>query len=251
MSAKEAEIYQCFLLARDGYCCNICKKSVEELIATANLKDKLSGTPRKLSVFVKDHIDGDSSHHHSIAEDGSEIYCGNIQHVCHRCNQLKSIKQNTSQADTVRPSREKLDALRGKPTFHRNLTTYLMDNEHICFEEIKLSSELFSKGLSEITCIRYFRSELITKSNPGGAYQKFPHQCSADHCNGVHVCLRGYKPLELIANEKKVLNYKYNKEYMDGDEQKFNQYSGNWNKPFILFTEYYMQRKLLGNHQFI
>ena len=251
MSAKEREIFQCFLLARDGYCCAICKKSVAELIANAELKSEQTGIPRKLPVLLQDHIDGDSSHHHTIAEDGTQIYCGNLQHVCYQCNALKSIKSNTSQADVREITREKLDALKGKPTFHRNLTTYLMDNEHICYEEIKTSAEIFSEGLSEVTCTRYFRSALITKSNPGGRYQKFPHQCAADHCIGVHVCLRGYKPVELIANEKKILNYKYNKEYMDGDEQKFNQYSGNWNKPFILFAEYYMQRKLLGNHQFI
>ena len=251
MSSKEAEIFRCFLLVKDGYCCNICKKSVAELIAAADKKTELSGIPRKNTVLVHDHIDGDSFHHHTTAEDGTQIYCGNLQLVCYSCNMLKSIRPDMSQATTPKPTREKLDALKGEPTFHRNLTTYLMDDEHICYEEIKTSAKIFSEGLNEITCMRYFRSELITKSNPGGSYQKFPYQCGADHCNGVHVCLRGYKPIELINNEKKILNHKYNKEYMDGDEQKFSHYSGNWNKPFILFEEYYMQRKLLGNHHFI
>ena len=236
-----------FLLVRDGYYCTHCGKSVKELILISEARGAITKKLRKRPVLIIHHINGDPRQ-----QDGPNgEYCGNTQLVCHSCNKIAS-QEPTLQPIDANISREKSDSEKGEAAFHKNLEAHLRVHEQICFENIKRSSKHLSDDtVKETACLRYLDSELFNTAHPDARYQEFSFDCGNKTCTGTHYCLVGTTPETLISNEKKRLQHKYNQEYMGGDKKKFDQYSGNWNKPFILFEEFYTLNRLLGNHQFI
>lgn len=246
MSAKEREEYIPFLLARDGYRCDLfCNKSVDELLEIREYEEMVSGEKMKLPVLYIDHKDDNSNKTHG---DNGE-YCGNIHLGCAPCNRNKiGMFTDTSQSSGKAPTREKLDRIQFEGAYHRNLRIYLLDNEEICFEELKLASKKLSEGGNQVTVMRYFGDERHTKANPTGKYQIFPYNCGASYCNGNHVCLTGTRPEILIAREKYTLERNYSAQYAGGNKEEF---SATTKKPFIEFEEFYLQHALIGTYAFI
>ena len=155
---------------------------------------------------------------------------------------------DTSQSYGKEPTREKIDRIQFEGAYHVNLKTYLLDNEEICFEEMKLASKKLSEGGNQVTVMRYFGDERSTKANPTGKYQLFPYNCGASYCNGNHVCLTGTRPEILIKHEKYQLETLYAGQYAGGDRE---MYSRTTTKPFIEFNEFYEQHSKLGSWNFI
>ncbi len=249
MSAREREECMSVVLARDGYRCDPtmfgCGKTVTELIEIALAEEEITGKERKLPVVTIDHINNNSNQRDGI--DGT--YCRNVHILCWSCNRKKAGEGiGVTQSLGRDPSREKLDRLRYEPTYHRNVRTYLLDNEEICFIELKMGSKNFSDGGNEVTVLRYFYSELVTKANPKGRYQMFPHNCGVEHCNGNHVCLTGTKPERLLYHEKESIRRGWEQYYEGGDKEAFSKIR---NEPFIDFEEYYNQHAVIGSWKFV
>lgn len=231
LKPNEREIAYCFLIARDGRKCNLCKKSLQELEENDQTEDRKRPL---LLVECKDNS-GDHSNYN------------NLQLSCYPCNKRKDLpKPGYSQGYGPTVSREKQDALQFGPTYHRNLQTLLQDEEEICRVELKLAGKTLSGGANQVTTERYFGDEIVTKVNPRGKYQLFPFQCSSDFCNGVHVCLVGMKPSKLLVVEKVRLENAWNDKY--GDEEKFRHFHY---EKWIPLEEFINQHGLLVHHNFI
>jgi hypothetical protein len=207
-----------FLLARQNYKCNSCGKTVEELITEAQEKEEQTGISRILPVLVQDHIDGDNTHDHGL--DGS--YCSNLQYICYPCNRRKNPHRINGLSLGMQTTRAKQDSILNKPPFLNWVHAFIIDNEHICYNEMLAGGGKHSNGSSEITLERYFKTELFTKANPTGKFQVFPYHCGATLCNGEHVCFRGLKPKMIIEEERKKLETEWNQKYsMTPEEWKY------------------------------
>jgi len=244
MNVFEQEFARPYLLARDGYKCNVCKITIKKLIDQSDLKEKLTGELRKLPVVIIDCIDNSGSHRVDIY---NESIMSNLQLACYPCNRNKNLhKIDLSVSSGREPSREKKDSLNFKPTYHRNLQTFLLDNQHGCFEEIIMNSEELSNGANEVTARRYLRMKTHTKTNKKGIYQMFPYDCNSNDCNGVHVCVVGTKPTKLLDVEHHKLESSWWVEYGDKRENWKNYHE----KPFLEMDEYIKTHCILLAHNF-
>ncbi len=232
LKPNEREIAYCFLIARDGRKCNCCKKTLQELEELDEVED------RKRPLLLVECIDNSGDH----------TNYSNLQLACYSCNKRKDLPgPGTSQGYGPKVSREKQDALRFEPTYHRNLQIKLLDEEEICRAELRIAGKSLSGGANEVTTERYFGSEICTKVNPKGKYQIFPYECGSDFCNGTHVCLVGAKPSKLLVVEKDRLETSWNSEY-GPDKKKFN--NQNWNS-WMPLEEYIETHALLLHHSFL
>jgi len=247
MNVFEQEIGRCYLLARDGYQCNICKTSLQNLINQATHKENTTGESRRLPLLVIDCKNNTGSHRVDIY---NESIMSNLQLACYPCNRNKNLhKIDLSAASGREPSREKKDSLKFKQTYHRNLQTFLLDNQHGCFEEIIMSSEEFSDGASEVTVRRYLRQKTHTNTNKKGIYQMFPYDCKSSHCNGVHICLMKTRPTILLDAERQRLESSWMVEY--GDRRtSWQSHSTTFGKPFMELDEYLKTHCILLSHNF-
>lgn len=248
MSQKEKEQYRAFLLARDGYNCNICKKTVNELLEERAIREKQTGLKYYEPVIIFEHKNNNKSQVNG--DDGK--YCGNLQLACRSCNNYKSWHEDKSQSIGREPTREKLDALSYEPTYNRNLHIFLIENEHICYSALKIAGKKLSSGGNEVTCLRYFNAQRYTEANKEGHYKVFAYNCGTDICNGTHVCFRGDIPHSLIKQEIEKLRETWSNEYaVNLDEKDRYQWIHKWeniNKSSIPpFEEYYQQHSLLLN----
>jgi len=239
MNSRNREIAICYALARYGYRCYHCNTFVADLIMESDLKEEFTGKERKLPVLILDKLNNDGIHDDPTDPD--------LVPSCYSCNRNKN-KHDTSQASGNEISRAKVDSLIHEPLYHNNLQTKLLDMEHLCFNEMKYAGKILSEGMNEVTCVRYFNSNKFTDTNQKGIYSTFPHKCSSPDCNGVHVCLKHEIPKSLIKQEINDLKKEYNREYMDGDRNKFIHHSGTMFKEFITFREFYTQRTKLLKH---
>lgn len=233
MNAKNREIAMCYAIARYGRKCYHCSTSIEELINEAEMKCELTGKERKLPVILLDKKNNDGQHNDPTDPD--------LVPSCYSCNRNKN-KHNLSQTSGREPSREKLDSLKHEPIYHNNLRFMIIDNEHVCFNEMKYAGKELSEGMNEVTCLRYYRSQKITKANSDGIYSEFPYNCGSSDCNGVHVTLVNTIPKTILIQEVYDLKKDYDKEYMSGDRERFQSHSSTMLREFITFREYYTQR---------
>jgi len=251
-NARDREIVIPYFLARDGRKCNDshghgCGKSITQLIEESDFKFEISGKQRKLPVIVIDCIDNSDRHEFDIY---NEELMKEYQILCYSCNKSKNPNKALTTQTTGRSlTREKLDALKFNPTYHRNLHNFLLDNEHTCLKEMKMAGKNLSNGANQVTTDRYFEDELHTNTNTSGRYQVFPYQCESDHCNGVHVCLVKLKPTKLLNNERNTLIKQWQNDY--------DQYRGEWKnhssrmlKPFLEQEEYIETHCVLLKHHF-
>lgn len=238
MNARLREIAYCYLIPKDGKKCKRCKKTLQELEEEAYLDEIMTGRERKLPLLVVDCMDNSGDH--------SDL--NNLQFLCWSCNRKKNPhKVGTSQSLGPIPSREKLDMLNFEPTYHRNLRNYLIDIEHICRVELRMASKNLSGGASEVTCNRYFESEVRTTANQKAKYQIFSCGCGSDHCNGNHVCLMGMKPERLLNSERTRLKYQWKDQYENYSEQEYNRlHHDRW----IPEAEFINKNAILLNHRF-
>jgi len=252
MNSTDRELVLCYLIARDERKCNTknghgCNKSFNQLIEESKTNEEQTGKTRKLPVITVDCVDNTNNHRIDIYD--SKIM-QNFQMLCISCNRKKNPhKPNISQASGRTPSREKLDKLRYEPTYHRNLKTFLQDNQEGCYYEIMINSKTFSGGASQPTCKRYFEDDLLTKVNQKGIYQKFPFDCNFGNCNGVHICLVGMKPEKLIQKERQYQETTWFDIYGSNRDlwKSHTSYSG---KPFMEMEEYVESHSQLIGYDF-
>lgn len=236
-NAKKREEYMPFVLARQGYCCNQCGKTVDSLIIESQIKEEMTGVKRVLPVVVQDHIDGDSNHDDGI--DGT--YCGNIQYICWSCNRSKNPYRVKSLGLGSTTSREKLDRIQNFAPFMNWLHHFVEDHEHICYKEMLAGGTRHANGSVQITLSRYFEEELFTKANPNGKYQVIQYNCGSTLCNGEHVCFRGKKPQSIIEEEKKALELEWKHKYgMTEYDWKHN--TSTSYKPYVSKEDYVNER---------
>lgn len=247
-NSRDRELVITYFLERDGRRCNVCKKSISQLIEEARLKEEVTGVERKLPVIIIECIDNSNIHEFDIYnEELMKLY----QLACYPCNRSKNPhKIQTSQSFGSSPTREKLDSLRFNPTFHRNLHNFLMDNEHICLKEMRMASNELSGGANQVTCQRYFEDSVVTKANKKGRYQLFPYSCGSDHCNGNHVCLTGTKPTKLLEKERLALIIQWENDY-GSHKNTWKNNSATFLKPFIEKEEFIETHCLLLKHNFV
>ena len=247
-NSVDREIVITYFLTRDGRNCNVCKKTITQLIEEAKLKEEITGVERKLPVIIVECIDNSGIHEFDIYnEELMKLY----QLACYSCNRSKNpFRVGTSQSFGKSPTREKLDALKFNPTFHRNLHNYLMDNQHICLKELRMASKKLSDGANQVTCQRYFEDEVVTEANKTGRYQLFPYYCGSDHCNGNHVCLRNTKPTKLLEKERRTLMMQWEHDYGSLRETWKNN-SATFLKPFLEMEEYIETHCILLKHNFV
>jgi len=244
MNMYERSTAICYLLARDGYCCNNCDITVKELIKQAKLKEETTGESRKLPLLIVDCKDNIGSHRVDIY---NSVIMSKLQLICWPCNRYKNLhKPNISQSVGPHPTREKKDALCFEPAYHRNLQIFLLDNEHGCQAEIQMNGREFSEGANQVTTKRYFEDKLHTNTNKKGKYQLFPFNCESQHCNGNHICLTESKPIKLLDAEHHKLESIWFVEYGDKRETWKNYHFG----PFIELDEYVKTHCVLLAHDF-
>lgn len=253
MNAANGVLAICYLAKRDGRCCTTkfgygCGKTFSQLIAEAKENDEQTGRIRKLRIIEVDRIDNTKNHHIDIY---NETLMFEYELLCRSCNRKKNPhKPKTNQSSGRPPTREKLDNLRYEPTFHRNLKTFLQDNQQGCFVEIIMNSKNFSGGCSQVAGKRYFTNEEITAVNKRGIYQKFPFQCNSENCNGVHTCLVGIKPQKLITNEHSKLAAKWLDEY-GSKKDVWKQQASLSMKHYMDLDEYLETHGILIVHEFL
>lgn len=235
-NSVQREIAWCYVLARHGRNCFHCGVSFEKLIADAEAKDQLAGTERKLPVLVIENNANTGIHCLPVDD--------NLVPSCYPCNRNKNL-HDLSQAGTMEITRAKLDALKHEPIYHNNLKTLLLDDEHLCYNEMKYAGKELSDGMNEVTCMRYFNSQKRTKVNKKGIYWTFPYNCGSPDCNGVHVSIVGTTPLSILRQEVYDLRKTYNSEFMGGDLEKFKSHTATSHKTFIGFNEFYSQHTKL------
>lgn len=247
MNMYERAAAICYLLARDGYYCNVCKISIKELIRSAKIKEEITSKPRKNPLLLVENITNNGYHRVDIY---NEDLMSNYQLSCYPCNRVKNLhKPDLSLATGPESSREKRDNSHYKPTYHRNLKTFLLDNEHGCQAEIYMNSEELSDGGNKVTVMRYFEAKLYTNTNKKGIYQIFSHTCESSHCNHNHICLVGTKPTKLLEQERQRLESKWYVEYGD-KRDKFSSHTAYSNITFIELDEYMQTHCELLSHNF-
>lgn len=235
-NSKQRELAWCYTLARHPRECYHCKKSFEELIERAQIQEELNEKKRKYPVVVLENLENNGRH--------CEPNDPNLVPSCYSCNRNKD-KFSKSQASSKELTRSKQDTLKHEPIYHHNLKTLLLDEEEVCFHDLKIGGTSLSDGMNEVTTLRYFNSKRLTKVNKTGIYQVFPHNCGSQDCNGAHVCLVGMVPKNLILQERYDLEKIYNREYHNGDAEAFKHHASTFGKTFIGFDEFYSQRAKL------
>lgn len=252
MNSPNGILAICYLQARDGRCCTKkygygCGKTFSQLIQEANESDEQTGYERKLRLIMVDRIDNKNIHKIDIYD---EELMKKYQIQCRSCNKKKDPHRiETTQAVGRKPTREKLDALIFEPTYHKNLQTFLQDNQEGCYVEIMMNSKNFSDGANQVTCKRYFEDNEITNVNEKGIYQKFPHKCNSENCNAVHVCLVGMKPEDLIQLERIKLESTWFDQY-GSNRQHWKTHSSYSGKHFMELEEYIETHAQLIAHDF-
>lgn len=247
MNAFDREIITPYLLGRDGYRCNKCHVTAQYLIKLSKIKEKETGKKRKMPVLVVNCKDNSGNHRFDIYDSTS---MSNFELLCYPCNRNVNLhKPDLSISTGPEPSREKKDSMMMKPTYHRNLQTYLLDNQEGCQAEIMMNSNNFSEGGNQVTVKRYFEDELYTNTNKKGKYQIFPHRCNSPHCNNVHVCLTGTQPTKLLDQERQRLEGQWWVEYGD-KRDKWKTHTAYSGKSFMEQKEFIASHCLLLSHNF-
>ena len=168
MNAKNRDVGYCYAFARYGRRCYHCSTTLQDLITEAEIKELMTGIERKLPVILVENLENNGLHNDPTDP--------NLVPSCWPCNRNKN-KYDTSQSSGKSTSREKSDNIKFKSAFNRNLTNYLMDNDHICFVEMIHGCENLSNGGGQTACTRYFQQMKLTKVNPKGLYKEFAYDC--------------------------------------------------------------------------
>ena len=236
MNGYNREIGYCYAFARYGRRCYHCNTTLQDLIIEAEIKEITTGVSRILPVILLENLENNGFHNDPTDP--------NLVPSCWPCNRNKN-KFDTSQSSGNSTSREKLDNIKFKSAFHRNLRNYLMDNDHICFVEMIHGCENLSNGGGQTACTRYYHQMKLTKVNTKGFYQEFSYDCDYDNCNGIHVYLKGTIPQDIFKKEILQLQKDYNSQYMNGNKNKFTHHTATAGKQFVSFREYYVTHTTL------
>jgi|APSaa5957512535_1039671.scaffolds.fasta_scaffold01792_11 hypothetical protein len=229
MNSRDRDIGRCYAFARYGRKCYHCGISIIDLVESADLKEELTGISRKLPVILLDKLSNDGQHNDPTDPD--------LVPSCYPCNRNKNKYDLSSTFGS--PSREKIDSIKFRTSFHNNLRTFLTDNDHVCYIEMIDGCEKLSNGGMQKACTQYYRTRKLSKLNPDGYYVEFAYDCGASNCNGCHISLKGMIPMSLLKQESHDLKKDYDHEYMNGDEDRFAHHIVTVGSQFITFREYY------------
>lgn len=190
-NAQELEIARCFCLARDGYCCNMCKKSIQELILETKIRREIQNKqPSKKPVLLLNHKDG-TMNFHSKDEQRNIILYGNVEMICIPDNNRYSPPEVDYDPEEVRTyaSRKSHQAYK-EYIYHTNnqLTKFV----HTCEERhvnkyskvIKCSQDILRKYDKREYETRYDLFEIADLNI----------NCNYKFCSGQHICFWGKRP---------------------------------------------------------
>lgn len=191
MSEEEIEIWRNFLLNRDGYRCNRCNKTVQELIAEdIAVRKALNKKPRVKPVLTINHRNGDSR---ITAMPGSPIG-SNLELCCYSCNLLaRKVQSELPQVQVHDISGTVLINRKKMPKYLNHVKEQAQKFGHYCLGEA-LSSGCKSVGIkSQITAERYIEIERGTN----GLFDVYDFDCESPVCKGKHIFMKGQKPIDL------------------------------------------------------
>jgi hypothetical protein len=194
LTHKQYEEYLPFILYKYQCRCNMCFKSINQLINEDNQLRKIKNMPpRKRPIVVLEHID--NTYPYPDSREGE--YGGNLQLSCYSCNQIKRYLQvdNIPLIDQI--TQEKRDHLKNRPKFINWLTDEIRKHNQVCLGNALSAGGKSAGGSSEITLKRYLKTEIFTELNPKGKFELFDYQCNSTLCIGDHICFQGKKPKEV------------------------------------------------------
>ena len=204
----------------DNNKCQKCSTAFSELEKQAQVIEEITGQKRILPVYTADHKDGDSSHldgyidvdwNNKPIDANSDISprkqvwhkFGNMRRFCWSCNRLEGIiKRKTIRSEKF--TREKLDRVTNEDTFIFEAENQINERGDVCYVALCKAGKNICDS-SEVTCKRYFDTEIRTAENPSGKFRKFAYSCEGQFCNGEHVSWANIKPDKIIEREKKQL----------------------------------------------
>ena len=183
---KEIEIARNFCLARDGYFCKICKRSIQELIMQDNILRKLmKKPPRKRPIIVLNHKDGTMNFHIK-----NEMF-GNVEIICCSCNRKYKPPQIDYNPNEIRTyaSRKSHDAYSKYVVIVNN---YLDKFHEGCLQQFL---NKYSKVIkcSQDALMKYTKREIDTRWKLFNI-SDFNIECKYYFCDGVHLCFIDYIP---------------------------------------------------------
>jgi len=183
---KELEVARCFLLARDGRKCNICKKSVEELqLYDKILRQVQDRRPRKYPVLVMNHRDETKNFHKN------GVLFANVELVCCSCN--KKFKPAEVDYDP-----EEVRTYASRKSHNAYVKWVKMVNNHLAKFGHGCEERLVNKYSKVIKC-----SQDILKKYDKREYETrwdlfeisdLNIECDYKYCSGVHICFWNERP---------------------------------------------------------
>ncbi len=196
LNGIEIEVIRCVCLARDGYLCFRCRKTVQELIIEDRIMREIKGLKqRDKPVLVINHKDGTKNSHSS---DGT--YFGNVELVCYPCNALYKAPEVDYHPDEIRTyaSRKSHSAY---VQWVYMVNNYLTKFEDACLARL---ANKYSKTIkcSQDALIKYAKREHETRWN---VYKR--PECDYDFCAGIHICFWGKTPKFLPPLDEEVAQH--------------------------------------------
>lgn len=196
LNQREIQPIVCVCLARDGYICNKCKKTIQELLLRDKILRELKQLPpRQKPIVVINHLDGTKNTH------TPQQLFGNVELVCYSCNRLYEPPQIDYQPDEIR-SYASRKSHKAYVQWVRMINNYLTKFDECCLARL---SNKYSKVIkcSQDALIKYAKREYETR------WDLFEFNCDYQFCSGIHVCFWGKmppsKPLDQdIANEEDI-----------------------------------------------
>jgi len=181
LNQKELEMTRNVCLARDGYICNICKKSINDLIIEDRILRQVQGKPKRTKpIIVVNHIDGTLNIN---SKDG--VLFGNVEIACYSCNRKFKPAEVDFDPDEVRTyaSRKSHNAY---VKMIKMTNSYLLKFEHGCEERLV---NKYSKVIkcSQDVLRKYLKREYETRYDLFDINQ-LNIECDYQFCSGIHVC---------------------------------------------------------------
>jgi len=182
---QEIEIARNFCLARDGYKCVRCNRSIEELLLQDKLLRELTKkSPRKRSIIQINHRDGTFEFHTNV------IY-GNVEIVCVSCNKKFKPAEIDYDPNEVRTyaSRKSHNAY---AKYISIVNSYLEKFDEGCLQQFL---NKYSKVIkcSQDALMKYTKREIDTRWKLFNI-SEYNIDCNYYFCDGVHLCFIDHIP---------------------------------------------------------
>jgi len=251
MSEEEIEIWRNFLLARDGYFCTCCMKTVPELIREDAERRARQKKPERIRpVLTINHRNGDSR---ITAMPGTEVG-SNLELTCYPCNNYKKqVQSELPQLASHDVSGSILINRSKMPKYLNHIKEHLEKFGHYCMGEA-LSSGCKTVGIkSSITAERHIKLE----QGSNGLFDVHPFECDSPVCEGKHIFKKGQKPIditdteyiEMKEKERNFLDIREEENPLDPVNKVLDSYIIRQRLDFPISTEQDAFRKFdLGNH---